>query len=899
MSDSHGDTQNMESGSKQSPSICSNGMASCGLQSSDRYSLEGWRFSNRSDSNKSYDSDVFLHNWGIPDQLGDKYVIICGKSSTETESKAERYFQLSMSSYEGKSYSRSYESYYTDDSSIRSGIASTEVSSSSESDGSFSPIKLMEAMQALWRDNPPMSYTTSDSQSLTDRIGELSPADQLALIGMLEMDTIPSSSDDDETVDSKCGDAIDCGNRLHWVLNNQFFAVDECNEKMIDMVEAAKENASNEPIKMNWLVPFVASAHSSFHESYSFDEDDRCSTSTDAQGNHLPRNGTSVTWWDTKDCKVQAKNQMSDSMNSMSEIMDQVEEANQSDEVGDTARDRFEKVHVSLGTSDDDVNTPGNKQDRLVTKAKYENSEGHDRIQDIVEIHNGPKMGGEMERNTEYTRDPSDTNVGDENEPDYNSAQVQDILKINTDESVELNQDSFFTSMEGSLNQVRNASSTSEEGLSFETEEDVGFSHTLETDTEDEDDLVDGFDQSPSTSGTSDGNIGTFLLADSEEGEDEFKGSSDQTHTILDSSEGDEHSFTTEESLEEVLQADTLDCNSGGANESEESLDPIQDTRSYQIERNTEDDLSDLDEKVCDKDGYDTENSLLDHTHECLDHSLLGNTKGALTNVEVKENEQDREAALEREGNYQVLVNDLKRITDDEMRSSQQSPGKRVSHGHPSLLKAPKHAEPTFGIFDFFTPLLTLCNRKKERKASASKNMNNEMDPDEKDSRTITLLYSAIRNHDTEGALACLNRFPEECRTWVTCCDTISNERKLISSPQRLKYLPLHTACLSRSPLHLVKEIMRTYPDAIRKRAGNYKYPIHMACDAGVDTDVMCCLIQAWPESIYALDGDNNIPLCALLLNKPLSPDQDAIMMILLASFQELQELEAESTKRM
>ncbi len=921
MNDSHGSIQNMDPGLKQNLSICSNGMTSCGIQSSDRYSLEGWRSTNKSDSTYSDDSDAFIHNWGIPDQLGDKYVVICGRSSTETESKAARNRQLSMSSYEGRSYSCSYESFYTDDSSIRSEIASTEISSSSESDESFSPTRVVEAMQAMWRDNPAMSYTTSDSQSLTDRIGDLSPADQLALISMLEMDTIPSSSDDDETIDSKCGDATYCGNRLHRVLNNHFFAVDECNERIIRMVDAAKENRSNDQNKRNWLVPFVPSEHSSFHDSSSSDEDDRCSTSTDAQGNHTSRNVTSVTWWD-EDCKIQAKNEISDCISSMNELMDQVGETEE------TASDQYDadrnvtgvgKVQIGLCTSGDDVSTAGNKQDSLITNVKPENGEGRNHTQDILEPLNDPSNGRDsMEGNVEDANDLSEKNIGDEKEFINDSAQVQGILKmshklgqtVNANESLELNQDSFFTSMEGSFDQVRNASDTSEDGLSFETEEDTGISHPFETQPGDEDHFKECSNHSVLE--TSDDDIGMFESKESlghihgvppSNSEEEFKDSSDQTRTLSDSHEDDESSFTTQETLEEeeafLEDEDALGSDSGSDNESEESLDQVWDTQSYETERSRDDDVDNLEKQIENKDGYDTENSLLDHTHECLDHILLEHSQGTLTNVEVKENEQTRETDLRCKDDYQVPLNENERSTDDGQQSSQLLHGERLSHMDTSLPPTPKHADTqsTFGLVDFFTPLLTLCNRKKEAKVSISKNSNDEIDPEEKDSRTITLLYSAIRNHDAEGALACLKRFPEECRTWVTCCDTISNERTLISSPQRLKYLPLHTACLSRSPLHLVKEIIRIYPDAIKKRAGNYKYPIHMACDAGVDPDVMCCLIKAWPESIYARDGDNNIPLCALLQNKPLSPDQDAIMMILLASFQELQESQAEFTK--
>jgi hypothetical protein len=82
-----------------------------------------------------------------------------------------------------------------------------------------------------------------------------------------------------------------------------------------------------------------------------------------------------------------------------------------------------------------------------------------------------------------------------------------------------------------------------------------------------------------------------------------------------------------------------------------------------------------------------------------------------------------------------------------------------------------------------------------------------------------------------------------------------------------------------------VKELIIIYPGAIRSRAGNSKYPIHIACEAGAEPEVVSLLIDLWPGSIYALDGENNIPLTNLIRSKPLSPRKSDIMKLLLAAF--------------
>lgn len=175
-------------------------------------------------------------------------------------------------------------------------------------------------------------------------------------------------------------------------------------------------------------------------------------------------------------------------------------------------------------------------------------------------------------------------------------------------------------------------------------------------------------------------------------------------------------------------------------------------------------------------------------------------------------------------------------------------------------------------------PFLPLCGMK--GMIQESDNMSPES-PQLSEHRTITHLYSAIHSKNSEKAMHCLWKRPEEARTWVTCYDKIFQGGDMLS----VKLLPLHSACLCDFPVNFVRELIRIYPDAVRSRSGNSKYPIHIACEVGTDPALVSLLINSWPHSVYARDGENNIPLTNLIRSKPLSPRKSKIMKILLDAF--------------
>lgn len=146
----------------------------------------------------------------------------------------------------------------------------------------------------------------------------------------------------------------------------------------------------------------------------------------------------------------------------------------------------------------------------------------------------------------------------------------------------------------------------------------------------------------------------------------------------------------------------------------------------------------------------------------------------------------------------------------------------------------------------------------------------------------INYLYSAIRCHNSLQAMAHLDQNLEEAKVWVTCYDTLSPDGNLMP----VQVLPLHTACLSKSPIVLVKKILEAYPDAVRKRAGNTKYPIHLACESGADPAVISLLLESWPESLYACDGQGNIPLTNLVRSSPFCHNKVEAMKLFLSAFE-------------
>jgi hypothetical protein len=89
----------------------------------------------------------------------------------------------------------------------------------------------------------------------------------------------------------------------------------------------------------------------------------------------------------------------------------------------------------------------------------------------------------------------------------------------------------------------------------------------------------------------------------------------------------------------------------------------------------------------------------------------------------------------------------------------------------------------------------------------------------------------------------------------------------------------------------LVKKLLEAYPDAVRKRAGNSKYPIHLACETGADPAVISLLLEYWPRSLYACDGEGNIPLTTLVRSGPFCQTKIKIMKLILSAFDEEEDL--------
>jgi hypothetical protein len=249
--------------------------------------------------------------------------------------------------------------------------------------------------------------------------------------------------------------------------------------------------------------------------------------------------------------------------------------------------------------------------------------------------------------------------------------------------------------------------------------------------------------------------------------------------------------------------------------------------------------------------------------------------------------------------NISISENYLQEEKEEEWRAVQHLPSprssikilrearKKASMIQEELIRAKEEAGSGFFMFmpAFMRPMFSLL----ERRFLDSFCNQHKLKPDDTDAlspgdenRIINHLYSAIRCHNSLQAMAHLDKNLDESKVWVTCYDTLSPDGNLMP----VQVLPLHTACLSKSPVVLVKKILEAYPEAVRKRAGNSKYPIHLACESGADPAVISLLLESWPESLYACDGQGNIPLTNLVSSSPFCQNKIETMKLFLSAFE-------------
>lgn len=132
-----------------------------------------------------------------------------------------------------------------------------------------------------------------------------------------------------------------------------------------------------------------------------------------------------------------------------------------------------------------------------------------------------------------------------------------------------------------------------------------------------------------------------------------------------------------------------------------------------------------------------------------------------------------------------------------------------------------------------------------------------------------TELYKRIEGKDWDGAMAILERDPQQARTWIS-------RKEHQSTKIRWRLLPLHATCIFRSPLALIETLIAAYPDGPQMKDDQGMLPVHLACRNGASKGVVLTLLNAFPESINVKDRKGRVPLA--LVETSASQNKEAVI---------------------
>ncbi len=107
-------------------------------------------------------------------------------------------------------------------------------------------------------------------------------------------------------------------------------------------------------------------------------------------------------------------------------------------------------------------------------------------------------------------------------------------------------------------------------------------------------------------------------------------------------------------------------------------------------------------------------------------------------------------------------------------------------------------------------------------------------------------------------------------KKWDQALATIQKDPTQTSLLSRYKDLPLHEACQSGAPFHLIQLIHKSNPTAISQPGFCGRLPIHYASYSKPSLHIIKYLIKHHPESVMKLDDDGRLPLhLAVVRNAP------------------------------
>lgn len=101
-----------------------------------------------------------------------------------------------------------------------------------------------------------------------------------------------------------------------------------------------------------------------------------------------------------------------------------------------------------------------------------------------------------------------------------------------------------------------------------------------------------------------------------------------------------------------------------------------------------------------------------------------------------------------------------------------------------------------------------------------------------------------------DSALERLQEVPEEAKAWSV--------HPLI----RLRYLPLHYACIVKAPIDVMRALLEVYPEAASVECQEYDMlPLHLACQHGTNPSVIQALLESNRGAASVSDAYDLLPL--------------------------------------
>uniref|UniRef100_A0A7S2Y5F2 Uncharacterized protein n=1 Tax=Entomoneis paludosa TaxID=265537 RepID=A0A7S2Y5F2_9STRA len=114
-----------------------------------------------------------------------------------------------------------------------------------------------------------------------------------------------------------------------------------------------------------------------------------------------------------------------------------------------------------------------------------------------------------------------------------------------------------------------------------------------------------------------------------------------------------------------------------------------------------------------------------------------------------------------------------------------------------------------------------------------------------------TVLFRMILKKDWKQAAGRARTVPDEAATWIVTKGFNGN----------LRFLPLHKACVLQPPSNIIECLLEAYPGAAESKDQDGWLPIHCACFYGADADVVNNLLKTYARGANQKDEEGRLPL--------------------------------------